>query len=88
MNRLSRELIALEVQIILAKLKETAGSMIGKDIFIMNMERLFRRKVLFLFLYAFFEQVIIIPVVGLHRLENTFLFIATGGWNELLSMPK
>ena len=33
---------------IMAKLKETAGAMIGMDIFILNMERLFRQKVLFL----------------------------------------
>ena len=33
---------------IMAKLKETAGSMIAMDIFILNMERLFRRKILFL----------------------------------------
>ena len=37
---------------IMAKLKETAGSMIAMDIFILNMERLFRRKMLFL--YTFF----------------------------------
>lgn len=39
---------------IMAKLKETAGAMIGMDIFILNMERLFRQKVLFL--YTFFWE--------------------------------
>ena len=61
---------------IMAKLKETAGSMIGIDIFILNMERLFRHKVLFL--YAFFEQVIIIPPGDSHGPENMFLFMLTG----------
>lgn len=37
---------------IMAKLKETAGAMVGMDVFILNMERLFRKKVLFL--YTFF----------------------------------
>ena len=36
---------------IMAKLKETAGAMIGMDIFILNMERLFRQKVLFLYTF-------------------------------------
>ncbi len=66
----------LGLSLIMAKLKETAGSMIGMDIFILNMERLFRQKVLFL--YAFFEQVIIIPVESSHRLENMFLFKPSG----------
>lgn len=39
---------------IMAKLKETTGAMIGMDIFILNMERLFRQKVLFL--YTFFGE--------------------------------
>ena len=41
------------LSLIMAKLKETAGSMIEMDIFILNMERLLRQKVLFL--YAFFD---------------------------------
>lgn len=61
---------------IMAKLKETAGSMIGIDIFILNMERLFRQKVLFL--YAFFEQVIIIPPGDSNEPEKMFLFKLTG----------
>lgn len=43
----------LGLSLIMAKLKETAGSMIEMDIFILNMERLLRQKVLFL--YAFFD---------------------------------
>ena len=41
----------LGLSLIMAKLKETAGSMIAMDIFILNMERLFRRKMLFLYMF-------------------------------------
>ena len=43
----------LSLSLIMAKLKETADSMIRMDIFILNMERLLRQKVLFL--YAIFD---------------------------------
>ena len=45
----------LGMSLIMAKLKETAGSMIGMDIFVLNMERLLRKKVSFS--YAFFNLV-------------------------------
>ena len=44
----------LGLSLIMAKLKETAGTMITMDIFILNMERLLRNKDLFL--CAFFED--------------------------------
>ena len=45
----------LGLSLIMAKLKETAGTMITMDIFILNMERLLRNKDLFL--CAFFEDI-------------------------------
>ena len=54
----------LGLSLIMAKLKETAGSMITMDIFILNMERLLRQRKLFL--CAFFD-------FCTHRLQIWFL---------------
>ena len=63
----------LGLSLIMAKLKETAGSMIGMDIFILNMERLLRQKVLFL--YAFFEHAFTVRAGSLHDPKYMFLFV-------------
>ena len=63
----------LGLSLIMAKLKETAGSMIEMDIFILNMERLLRQKVLFL--YAFFEHAFTVRAGSLHETKYMFLFV-------------
>ena len=60
----------LGLSLITAKLQETAGSMIAMDIFIMNLERLLRQKVLFL--YTFFKIVPIGSFNQSQKLENMF----------------
>lgn len=64
----------LGLSLIMAKLKETAGTMITMDIFILNMERLLKQKVLFLcaFLRCFKKRII----VQIIRSKQVFAFIA------------
>ena len=63
----------LGLSLIMAKLKETAGSMIAMDIFILNMERLFRRKMLFL--YTFFVTAENGTHIQFYQGESTFGYL-------------
>ena len=61
----------LGLSLIMAKLQITAGSMIGMDIFILNMEKLLRQEVSLL--YAFFEILIIRPFAGRRQLATSII---------------
>ena len=71
---------------IMAKLKETTGSMIAMDVFILNMERLFRRKMLFL--CAFFDNAEFRAYEPLFLIENTFEKTKFLQANPLFSIPQ
>jgi hypothetical protein len=61
----------LGLSLVMAKLKETAGTMISMDVFILNMEHFLRqRKEL---LYAFFETQICLLVIRISNREQVFL---------------
>lgn len=61
------------LSLVMAKLKETAGTMITMDIFILNMERLLRQRMLFL--YSFFLRC---PLRGiLHHKAAEHMFCLT-----------
>ena len=61
----------LGLSLIMAKLQITAGSMIGMDIFILNMEKLMRQEASLL--YAFFEIYIIRPFAGRRQLATSII---------------
>ena len=61
----------LGLSLIMAKLQITAGSMIGMDIFILNMEKLMRQEASLL--YAFFEICIIRPFAGRRQLATSII---------------
>lgn len=61
----------LGLSLIMAKLQITAGSMIGMDIFILNMEKLLRQEASLL--YAFFEIHIIRPFARRRQLATSII---------------
>lgn len=69
----------------MAKLKETTGFMIAMDVFILNMERLFRRKMLFL--YTFFDNAEFLVYESLFLIENTFEKTKSLQKNPIFSIP-
>lgn len=69
----------------MAKLKETTGFMIAMDVFILNMERLFRRKMLFL--YTFFDNAEFLVYESLVFIENTFGKTKSLQKNPIFSIP-
>ena len=64
----------LGLSLVMAKLKETAGTMITMDIFILNMERLLRQREKFF--YAFFE--VCTKLLAIQEVGDEYLFVFVG----------